>query len=379
MGATIMNKQILAAATLIGTIIGAGVFAIPYVVAKSGVLIAVFYFVLLGTVVLLLHLFYSEVILRTNGRHQLTGYVKKYFGPRAKAAALLATILGTVGSLLIYIILAGNFLNVVAPGLSAEQGSLLFWFLMSAFVFLGGKSIAKLELVMSIGMLGIFLLIFTFCWPQVHLINFTPFNFDYFFLPFGVLLFSLVGWNAIPEIVDILDKKKYLLKVVAWSFILCLIIYLLFGFLVAGVVGPNISDNVFEALAPYLGKQIIWLGGILGLLAIATSFVISANYLKHVFRYDCGLPKKVAFWVVSLTPLILFYLGFNQFMIVIGVVGTFMGLAEGSIIALLFWKARQSGDRIPEYHLEVPLSIIIFIIFVLSLGTIVEVLNNLRL
>ena len=75
-----MSKNfIFALASLVGTIIGAGVFAIPYVMSKSGALTCFFYFLILGSVVLLLHLFLGEVVLRTKGRHRLVGYAEKYY------------------------------------------------------------------------------------------------------------------------------------------------------------------------------------------------------------------------------------------------------------------------------------------------------------
>ncbi|MCX6790774.1 MAG: hypothetical protein NTV62_01095, partial [Candidatus Gribaldobacteria bacterium] len=141
------SKFILATASLVGTIIGAGVFAIPYMVSKSGILLSLFYFILLGVVVLLLHLFYGEIVLRTNGSHQLVGYAKKYFGKPAKIFILVATIFGSVGTLLVYIILAGEFFKIIFPNfLSSFQGAIIFWLILSVFVFLGMKSIAKLEL-----------------------------------------------------------------------------------------------------------------------------------------------------------------------------------------------------------------------------------------
>jgi tyrosine-specific transport protein len=371
------SKVFLAAASLIGTIIGAGVFAIPYVVSRSGVLIAFFYFILLSLVVLLLHLMYAEVVLRTNGQHQLIGYAKKYLGPQTKIWVLMATVFGTLGSLLVYIILAGEFFRIVIPGLSYQQGSLLFWLALSLFVLLGIESIAKLELVMSLAMLLIFSLIFVYCWPKVHLANYALFDFNYFFLPFGVLLFSMVGWNTVPDLIAILNKKKHLLPVVTVSFLLCVLVYILFGFLVAGVAGPNMGEKVFEALAPYFGPRAIVLGAILGLLAIATSFVISANYLKLVLQYDCRLPKMAAFLLASLIPLALFCTGINQFLVVVGIVGAFMGLAEGATIALVYQKAKQYGERIPEHFLLVPNIIIYGVLIILCLGTLVEVLNNL--
>jgi len=56
------KNSIFALSILIGTIVGAGIFGFPYVVSKSGVLTALFYFVILGGMMILLHLFFNHLI-----------------------------------------------------------------------------------------------------------------------------------------------------------------------------------------------------------------------------------------------------------------------------------------------------------------------------
>ena len=73
------NKHFYAAiATLVGTIIGAGVLGIPYVISQAGFITGLVNLVILGVAVLLLYLFVGEVVLRTRGNHQLTGYAEIY-------------------------------------------------------------------------------------------------------------------------------------------------------------------------------------------------------------------------------------------------------------------------------------------------------------
>ena len=109
------KNSLLAVGSLIGTIIGAGVFGIPYVVAKSGILISLFYFLILGALVLFLHLCLGEVVLRTKEKHRLVGYTEKYLGKKAKILVTISVIIGTVGALLVYIILGGDFLKIIFP------------------------------------------------------------------------------------------------------------------------------------------------------------------------------------------------------------------------------------------------------------------------
>src|SRR3989344_238109 len=94
------NKNlILALATIVGTTVGAGIFGIPYVVSKSGTIPGVFYFVVLGSAVLLLHLFFGEIILRTKGQHRLIVYAQIYLGNWGKILVAFSTIIGIMGAL----------------------------------------------------------------------------------------------------------------------------------------------------------------------------------------------------------------------------------------------------------------------------------------
>src|SRR3989344_6158050 len=97
-----------AVATLVGTIIGAGVLAIPYSMKKAGFLTGLLILVVLSIVVLFLFLFVGEIVLRTKGNHQLTGYAEKYLGKKGKLFLMFAMVFGTYGALVAYTIGVGR-------------------------------------------------------------------------------------------------------------------------------------------------------------------------------------------------------------------------------------------------------------------------------
>jgi len=365
------KTSLLAGASLIGTIIGAGIFGIPYVMAKSGVLFCLFYFLILGIAVLLIHLFFGEIVLRTKEKHRLVGYAQKYLGKKAKILVTFSTVFGTIGALLAYLIIGGNFLKIIFPSpLSSLQLSLILWAVLSFFVLLGIKSISWSELLMNIGFLGAISLIFFFSFPKINPGNFVLADKNFIFLPYGIILFSLVGWNAVPEIESILIKKKNLKKVIIWTFAVVLIFYFLFGLIISGVAGQNTTPEAFQGLVPILGHKIMILGGLFGLLAVATSFLILGNYLKNTLIFDYHFPSSFSFLIATFSPLFLFLLGIREFIWIIAFVGTFVGLLEGTAISLIYKKAKETGERTPEYNLKIPSPLIYFTIVVLILGTV---------
>ncbi len=78
------HKSLVAASTLVGTIVGAGILGIPYVISKAGLWYGFLIILFLGLAFLLLNLFGGEVVLRTKKQFQLTGYAGKYLGPTGK-------------------------------------------------------------------------------------------------------------------------------------------------------------------------------------------------------------------------------------------------------------------------------------------------------
>ncbi|PIR07544.1 hypothetical protein COV54_00500, partial [Candidatus Jorgensenbacteria bacterium CG11_big_fil_rev_8_21_14_0_20_38_23] len=67
-------KLIYAIATLSGTIIGVGLFALPYITLKVGFWVMLCYFLVLGALVILIHSFFGELALKTPDYKRLPGF-----------------------------------------------------------------------------------------------------------------------------------------------------------------------------------------------------------------------------------------------------------------------------------------------------------------
>lgn len=354
------RNPILALATIVGTTVGAGIFGIPYVITKAGLVAGFFNFVFIGGVVLLLHLLFGEVVLRTAAPHRLIGYAQFYLGSWGKILITVSTIVGLVGALLAYIVIGGDFLHTVFSSwwtLPQAYWSLLFWSTLSVFIFLGIKFIAPLELAMNAIFIGIILFIFLIALPKIDFQNAVLFSAPNVFLPYGVLLFAFAGWLAIPEAVSVLgsgEEKSRLKNIIIWSALLVMVLYFIFSLAVVGVSGRNTSPDALSGLIPFLGHNIIVLGAIFGVVAVAASFLVLGNYFKNALRYDYGVPSSLAAAFATGLPLIFFLVGFREFIATIGLVGVVIGVLEGITIILIFWRAKELGDREPEYALNVP-------------------------
>ena len=372
------NPFLLALSTLVGTIIGAGIFGLPYVVAKSGIIPGVFYFVLLGGVVMILHLMFGEIALRTTEKHRLIGYASLYLGNWAKKLVTVSTVVGIVGALLAYIIIGGDFLYIALGSfipLSSFAFAVVLWFVLSLFILRGIQAIAKTELLMDIILFAVVGVIFVFALPHFQLQNFMLFDSLHVFLPYGVVLFSFLGLSAIPEIAELFkhtSEKRSLDNLIVWSSVICGGLFFAFTLFVVGVSGAATSQDALSGLIPFLGEKVVLLGAVFGLVAIAGSFLVLGNYLKNSLRYDYKVPYGISVAVAIFSPILLFLLGLREFIFVIGVVGALVAGLEGSVIALIYRTIKEKGDREPEYSLRIPQPILFGVVALLVVGAFLE-------
>ena len=140
-----ISNWVYSISILSGTIIGVGLFALPYITLKVGFWIMLGYFLVLGTLVILVHLFFGELALKTPDYKRLPGFAKIYLGNWGEKVAYTSTILGTFGAILAYLIVGGEFLTELLSPIFG--GGNLFWtiiyFLAGAIlIFFGIKAIA---------------------------------------------------------------------------------------------------------------------------------------------------------------------------------------------------------------------------------------------
>ncbi|MFH1423857.1 MAG: aromatic amino acid transport family protein [Candidatus Nealsonbacteria bacterium] len=375
-----MLKLLKAVSIFVGMVIGAGIFGLPYIINKSGIIPGFFYFLVLGGVVLLIHLFFGEAFLRTKESCRLPGLAQKYLGTWGKVFVMMSVVSGLVGALLVFLILSADFLKILLSpfsSFSAVQLVAIFWVIMSCLIFRGVKIIASIELVTNIIFFLTAAIILFFCLPRFDFQNIAVFNFSNAFLPFGVVLFSLIGWSAIPEIIDFLKtprEKKKIKKTIILATAITVPFYLIFTLAVLGVVGEGVSQDALSSLAPFLGPKIIFLAVLAALVTLTDSILVLGLYLKSTFVYDLKLSNRLATAVACGAPFLLFLIGFRDFIGTLGFVGTVVGVIEGIAIILIFKRAKKLGNRVPEYSLKVPSLLLYLLIVVLILGAVSQFL-----
>lgn len=368
-----MKEVYKAIATLTGTIIGAGVLGIPYVVAQAGFLTGLLVIVLLGIVILLINLAVGEVVLRTKGNHQLTGYAEKYLGKNGKIFMTLTMAVGIYGALLAYIIGVGEALSAIF-NLNEFWFSLGFFLIAISLIYYGIKSVARSELFLSSFVVALVLIIgFVAIFSgKMNLNNLMEFNLAKIMIPYGVVLFAFIGAAAVPELGEILRKnKKDMKKAIIIGSLIPLVLYAFFAFAIVGVFGKNVTEIATVGLGVEFGTLVVIFANLFAVLAMTTSFLALGLALREMYDYDFKFSKFSSWAVTVFLPFFLFLFGFKSFINVIGTTGIIAGGIEGALIVLMFLKAKKKRGRKPEYNLKMGnilggILILVFVIGVLD-------------
>lgn len=363
-----------AVSVLVGTCIGAGVLGIPYVAAKAGFFVAISHILILGAIILLVNLYLGEIALRTKGDHQITGYAKKYLGKTGMVVTQVATIFGIYSAIIAYLLgigvsfsflFFGNFDHTVVFGV-------VFGVLMMGLLHRGMKALRRFEKV-GVGIILVLLLvIFATFISRVNYSNLFTFDFDFLFLPFGVVLFSLMSFHAVPAIKIILKNNKKSLKGVlfAGTFI-SVIFYILFAFVVVGFMGADTPEVATLVLGPVFI--------VLGIFTMFTSYLALGNALMENLEFDEKISKGRSWALTSIVPVILFvfihYFEFFTFTAMLSIAGLVSGGLTAIVILFMIKSAKKNGDREPEYSIPANWFIIIFLSSIFVIGMFLELLE----
>lgn len=349
------KKAVLATGLLAGTIIGAGIFSLPYLVTRVGLLLGFVYLLCFTAVYAIVHYMYARVVETREKKHEFFYFSRAYL-PRPLALIARGNVLGTLFfGLTVYLVLAPTFSSLIVP-LHPVTIILIFWIVGSLLSFMRVTALGFTELL---GLLGIVVIIFIVAISGEigSALRSTSFikstSLATLLLPFGPLLFSFSGRSAIPQVVEehrSAKKEFSLKKVVVWGTAIPAVVY---GFFIIVVlsINPHISPETLNGLflSPYL---LFWLG-IMGLITLLTSyFMIGANLLE-ILSEDIKLPKIISSVLVLGVPLGLYFVGFQNFLVTLSFAGGVLLGLEGIFVVMMWYSAFRSNAwrwvRFPLY------------------------------
>lgn len=332
---------------MVGMIIGAGMFALPYAVSQAGVLWGGVNMGIALIVLTLIHLLYGEVVYVVRERHRLPGYSRMILGHRAGQAATFSLFFGAFGALLAYGILAGSFIHTLLPSIHAEVGTIAFLLAIPFVLRMETGQVGKFSFIVLSIFIATILSMAAIASSSFSLDNFAFANHANWFLPFGVFFFAFGGASIVPEIAEMFHKRKGRIfeGVLIGGTMIPALLYVIFIAMVVGVTGVATTTDAVTGLGGVLGGTIATLGAILGLIAVATSFVSFGLDSMNTLRVDYGYGKNRAWTLILLLPVMLFLFGARDFITVIGIIGTIAVGIDGILILLLARAVRHTHEH----------------------------------
>ena len=370
------HKLAIASTTLIGTIIGAGILGIPYVIAKTGFVYGLLLIILLGGAYVFLNLFLGEVILRTKKQHQLPGYAEKYLGKWGKRLMTLSMFIGLYGALTAYLIGEGAALHTIFGWGVPLMYTFIFFAITVYIIYRGIKATGKAELILISLLFLVVVFIGLLSYNQIQFSNLVHFDLTEILVPYGVIVFAFVGLPSIPEMQEELGREKNKMKkAILVGSVIPIVLYIAFSLIIIGIVGlenfellgPN-ERIATIALSLYSNQILGIFANLLAVLAMFTSFLTIGTALVEIFEYDYGVSRRTSLLLTFSLPLLIVLFKLTSFIVVLGITGAIAGGLDGILVMLMYWKAKKLGDRKPEYTMGKHYILGVFLILMFVVG-----------
>jgi tyrosine-specific transport protein len=365
-----------------GTIIGVGLFAIPFVINKSGIIPLFVYIAALAAIQYFFHLLFAEVVLSTKNKHRLPGFVGRYVNQKSKKLTFIIDAIGSYGSVLAYIIVGGLFLHQL---LNPYLGGSIFLYStvifagVSLITFFDIKMIAGTELVLTSFLVIAIGLIIWRGFGHIQLANYHLVEWRNVFLPYGPIFFAVSGGAAIPEICRLLAYEKEKIKsAIAWGTFIPAVLTLIFVLAILGITGASTTPDTLAGLSLVLNDGVIIFSLIFGLLAIITSYIVTAQAMEEIYQWDLGLSNKLSWFLACFIPYFLYLVGWANLTKVISFTGAVAGGLSGIILIWLVFRVKAKPEQVSIIKNKLTKPMAYFLSLLLILGVVYEIWATLK-
>lgn len=328
--------MIEAVSLVAGAGIGGGVMALPYLVAKTGLLPAVFIMIFAYVVTLVLHIMVAELSIQTECKSELlTIFSKHLFGDRQVVRSVFYILMAItlICNLAAYITGAGNILAELF-NIPVIFASVIFFSCAATVVFLGLKRVAFNEALTLTVMLTLLvvLIIFTAVLPEQKNLASANWISSPLLAVYGMAMFSLSSLFAVPQAAaGLRGERKRLIAAVALGLFVNLVVMISITISVLISADP-VTEVAIVGWAAALGGSTRIFGSLFIVLAmLGTFWSISlqlSDMTKAYFHFG-----RIPAWLMATAP---------SFLLALLPISGFLGLmqiAGGSTAVIVAFMA----------------------------------------
>ncbi|GAB4188197.1 MAG: aromatic amino acid transport family protein [Simkaniaceae bacterium] len=349
-----------------GTSIGAGMLALPISTGTSGIVyscllfLAAFLFMLMTLFLLLEVTLWSK-----KPGANLISIAREQLGVGGEVIAWASFLLLLYSVAAAYISAGGSLLNTVinwgfGVNFSPKVGIGIFIALFGCFVVFETKAVETVNRFFVFSLIAVFFALIFFTAPLVSTENFPKGTTTYLWSAVPIVVLSFTSHIIVPSLKTYLGGNIKRLRRVLWiGSLIPLIFYLVWEFLILGVLPPS-GEFSLEAIAKQrhpvaaltlalhslLDFPIVSLiVGLFSFFALATSFfgvsLSLYDFLADGFRIKKNAAGRIILLFLMFAPPLLFSLFYPKgFMLALSYAGVFVAVLYGLLPAAMVWKGR---------------------------------------
>ena len=363
-----MNKTVGSTLLVAGTMIGAGMLAMP--LTSAGIGFGFTLVLLLGLWALLTFsaLLFVELYQTAESDAGIGTLAEQYFGKAGRIIATAVLIIFLYALIAAYVSGGGSLLKDLLPESFGDKVSiLLFTVIFGSFIVIGTHSVDKINRVLFFVMLAAFAVVLSLMLPEIKFDNLmaTPID-NALIISASPVFFTAFGFHgSIPSLNKYLDGnvKALRISILAGSAI-TLCAYILWQMSTHGLLTQNeflqilkedaTLNGLVKATLAITGSNII--AGAVKLfstLALVTSFLgvglglleCIEDLLKRSFNVTAG---RISLGLLTFIPPLVFALFYPEgFILALGYAGQMFAFYAVVLPVSLVWKARRTHTNLP--------------------------------
>ena len=363
-----MNKTVGSTLLVAGTMIGAGMLAMP--LTSAGIGFGFTLVLLLGLWALLTFsaLLFVELYQTAESDAGIGTLAEQYFGKAGRIIATAVLIIFLYALIAAYISGGGSLLKDLLPESFGDKVSiLLFTVIFGSFIVIGTHSVDKINRVLFFVMLAAFAVVLSLMLPEIKFDNLMAMPIDNaLIISASPVFFTAFGFHgSIPSLNKYLDGnvKALRISILAGSAI-TLCAYILWQMSTHGLLTQNeflqilkedatLNGLVKATLAITGSNMIAGAVKLFSTLALVTSFLgvglglleCIEDLLKRSFNISAG---RISLGLMTFIPPLVFALFYPEgFILALGYAGQMFAFYAVVLPVSLVWKARRAHTNLP--------------------------------
>ena len=363
-----MNKTVGSTLLVAGTMIGAGMLAMP--LTSAGIGFGFTLVLLLGLWALLTFsaLLFVELYQTAESDAGIGTLAEQYFGKTGRIIATAVLIIFLYALIAAYVSGGGSLLKDLLPESFGDKVSiLLFTVIFGSFIVIGTHSVDKINRVLFFVMLAAFVVVLSLMLPEIKFDNLmaTPID-NALIISASPVFFTAFGFHgSIPSLNKYLDGNVKALRIsilVGSAITLCA--YILWQMSTHGLLTQNeflqilkedatLNGLVKATLAITGSNMIAGAVKLFSTLALVTSFLgvglglleCIEDLLKRSFNISAG---RIPLGLMTFIPPLVFALFYPEgFILALGYAGQMFAFYAVVLPVSLVWKARRTHSNLP--------------------------------